>query len=102
VRTTRRGGQGGASGQRAGNVFVSGDWGTLTFGDTDGADARVVGDLNEVGLTCLTCLNETPFISNGGGFGDDSNNFAVNPEARPTVPLRHRHRRLRPVALDQP
>jgi len=79
------GGQGGANGQTAGNVFVSGDWGTLTFGDTDGADAFFVGDLNEVGLTCLTCQNETPFISNGGGFGDESNNFAVNPQARPTV-----------------
>ncbi len=79
-------GQGGSLGQRAGNVFVSGDWGTLTFGDTDGADERHVGDLNEIGLTCLTCQNETPFISNGGGFGDDdSNNFASNPEARPTV-----------------
>ena len=44
-----------------------------------------VGDLNEVGLTCLGCQNETPFISNGGGFGDDEPNFAENPFARPTI-----------------
>lgn len=78
-------GNGGADGQRAGNVFVSGAWGRLTFGDTDGADQRNVGDLNEVGLTCLGCENETPFISNGGGFGQDELNFANNPSARPTL-----------------
>lgn len=61
-------GQGGTSGQSAGNVFVSGDWGTLTFGDTDGADARYVGDLNAVGLTALGEQNETPFVSNAGGY----------------------------------
>jgi len=79
------GGQGGTVGQSAGNVFVSGDWGTLTMGDTNGADEQWVGDVNEVGLTCLTCQNETLFVSNGGGFGDDPNNFASNPTARPTI-----------------
>jgi outer membrane protein OmpU len=72
-------------GQTEGEVFVSGQWGTLTLGDTSGADEYHVGDLNEVGLTCLGCQNETLFISNGGGFGDDDNNFASNPEARPTI-----------------
>ena len=79
------GGQGGFDGQRAGNVFVSGDWGTLTFGDTDGADARYVGDLNEVGLTGLGEQNETPFVSNGGGYGDGGSLIFSDPEARPTV-----------------
>ncbi len=78
-------GQGGTNGQRAGNVFISGSWGTLTFGDTDGADEKWVGDVNSVGLTGLGEQFETPFLSNGGGFGDDSNNFASNPNARPTV-----------------
>jgi outer membrane protein OmpU len=80
------GGQGGTLGQTAGNVFVSGDWGTLTMGDTNGADEQWVGDVNEVGLTCLGCQNETLFVSNGGGFGNDTaNQFASNPEARPTI-----------------
>ncbi len=79
------GGEGEQVGQSEGLVFVSGAWGALTFGDTSGADERWVGDLNEVGLTCLSCENETPFISNGGGFGEDELNFANNPEARPTI-----------------
>jgi outer membrane protein OmpU len=79
------GGQGGNDGQRAGSVFVSGAWGTVTMGDTNGADEQWVGDLNEVGLTCLGCQNETPFISNGGNFGGDGTAFADNPLARPTI-----------------
>lgn len=79
------GGQGGFNGQSSGNVFVSGDWGTLTYGDTDGADAFFIGDLNEVGLTCLTCQNETPYVSNAGGYGDDPGNIFTNFTARPTV-----------------
>ena len=79
-------GQGGQNGQSAGNVFVSGDWGTLTFGDTDGADEMWVGDVNEVGLTGLTFQNETPYISNGGSFGrDDGIGTVSNPAARPTI-----------------
>ncbi len=74
------------SGQTDGDVFVSGAWGTLTFGDTNGADEQHVGDANgNLSVTGLGDFNETPFISNGGGFGDDSINFANNPEARPTV-----------------
>lgn len=74
------------SGQTAGEVFVSGAWGTLTFGDTNAADEQHVGDAGgNLSVTGLGDLNETPYISNGGGFGDDRINFAVDPEARPTV-----------------
>jgi outer membrane protein OmpU len=81
------GGQGGTEGQRAGSVFVSGSFGTLTFGDTNGADEQWVGDVpGNFSLTGLTDINETRFVSNGGSFGNDSGNaFAANPLARPTV-----------------
>ncbi len=90
IRADNAGGGGtgptGASGQLDGDVFVSGAWGTLTFGDTNGADEQHVGDASGAySVTGLGDLNETPFISNGGGFGDDRINFASNPEARPTV-----------------
>ncbi|MBP7241648.1 porin [Amaricoccus sp.] len=75
-----------ATGQLAGEVFVSGAWGTLTYGDTNGADEQNVGDaIGNVALTGLGDFNETPYFSNGGGFGDDAIQFANNPEARPTV-----------------
>ena len=74
------------SGQIEGSVFVSGAWGTLTFGDTNGADEQHVGDATgNLSLTGLGDFNETPFISNGGGFGDDTVQFANDPDARPTV-----------------
>jgi outer membrane protein OmpU len=81
------GGQGGTNGQSAGSVFVSGSWGTLTFGDTNGADEQWVGDVpGDYSLTGLGNFDETPFVSNGGGFGNsDSIQFANNPFARPTV-----------------
>ena len=83
------GGQGGRRtiGQTAGSVFVSGSWGTLTYGDTNGADEQWVGDVpGDYSLTGLGDLDETRFVSNGGSFGDDSgDNFAANPDARPTV-----------------
>ena len=68
-------------------MFVSGSWGTLTFGDTNGADEQWVGDVpGDYSLTGLGDLDETPFVSNGGGFGNDNaSSFANNPEARPTV-----------------
>jgi outer membrane protein OmpU len=80
-------GQGGAVGQRAGSVFVSGGWGTLTFGDTNGADEQWVGDVpGNLSLTGLGDLQETIFISNGGDFGnEEGNSFAANPFARPTI-----------------
>ncbi|MCB1372217.1 MAG: porin [Rhodobacteraceae bacterium] len=83
-----RGGQGDdTNGMSAGNVFVSGSWGTLTYGDTNAADEQWVGDIpGNLSLTGLGDLQETFFISNGGSFGDDTaNNFAANPTARPTV-----------------
>jgi len=81
------GGQGGEEGQTEGSVFVSGGFGTLTYGDTDGADYVRVGDVpGNYSLTGLTDINETRFISNGGSFGDDSGeHFAENPFALPTV-----------------
>jgi outer membrane protein OmpU len=80
-------GQGGDFGQRAGSVFVSGSFGTLTFGDTNAADEQWVGDVpGDYSLTGLSDLDETRFISNGGDFGTDSgSSFASNPFARPTI-----------------
>jgi outer membrane protein OmpU len=81
------GGQGGDNGQTAGSVFVSGSWGTLTYGDTNAADEQWVGDVpGDYSLTSLNELDESRFISNGGGFGGEGgNDFAANPFARPTV-----------------
>lgn len=82
-----QGGEGGTNGQTAGSVFVSGSWGTLTYGDTNAADEQWVGDVpGDFSLTGLGELDETRFVSNGGGFGSDTgDNFAANPVARPTV-----------------
>jgi outer membrane protein OmpU len=81
------GGQGGTEGQRSGSVFVSGSFGTLTYGDTNAADEQWVGDVpGDYSLTGLGELDETRYVSNGGDFGSDSGaNFANNPFARPTV-----------------
>lgn len=69
---------------RAGSAFVSGAFGTLTFGDTNGADEQWVGDLyGDFSLTGLNDWDETIFISNGGSLDDDD--FVANPNARPTV-----------------
>jgi outer membrane protein OmpU len=76
----------GGSGGIAGNAFISGEWGTVTMGDTSGADENWVGDVpGNFSLTGLGDLNETPFFSNGGGFGSDRLDFASNPLARPTL-----------------
>ena len=81
------GGQGGDVGQFEGSVFVSGSWGTLTLGDTNGADEQWVGDVpGDYSLTGLTEVDETRFISNGGSFDSDSGEtFAPDPTARPTI-----------------
>jgi outer membrane protein OmpU len=63
---------GGAAGT-AGFVFISGDFGRLTMGDTNGAAEQVVGDIAGVGLTNLGDLNETTFLGN---------NSAQRPTAR--------------------
>jgi outer membrane protein OmpU len=80
-------GEGGDEGQTAGNAFVSGAWGTLTYGDTNGADEQWVGDVpGDFSLTGLTEVDETRFVSNGGSFGENASEaFAPNPVARPTV-----------------
>jgi outer membrane protein OmpU len=81
-----QGGQGGDVGQRSGEVFVSGAWGTLTFGDIDGADYARVGDpIGNATLTGLGDFNELPFLSNGGGSDNDELQFLTNPDVRPTV-----------------
>jgi outer membrane protein OmpU len=82
-----QGGQGGSEGQSEGSVFVSGSWGTLTYGDTNGADEQWVGDVpGDYSLTGLGELDETLFVSNGGGFGTDGgSSFAANEFARPTI-----------------
>jgi outer membrane protein OmpU len=80
-------GQGGAVGQRAGDVFVSGAFGTLTYGDTAGADERNVGDVpGGVGITGLGDFNEVFYFTNGADLaGDDEDSFQAKPFARPTV-----------------
>jgi outer membrane protein OmpU len=54
----------GWSNQTAGSVFVSGTYGTLTFGDIDEAHQLHVGDLPELGLTGLDFVNELPYLGN--------------------------------------
>jgi outer membrane protein OmpU len=70
-----------------GNFFVSGSLGTVTFGDTDGADERWVGDVpGNLSLTGLGDQNETVFLTNGGDFGDGAFGEVADDEfARPTI-----------------
>ena len=98
------GGEGGEDGQTEGEVFVSGAWGTLTFGDIDAADEQWVGDVpGNYSLTGLTDINETRFVSNGGSFGqDDGIALRREPVRPPDGALRLRLRGLRLLALDQP
>ena len=75
-----------ATGQGSGDVFVTGAWGTLSFGDVDGADYHRVGDpVENVALTGLGDFNELPFVSNGGGSDNDTLQFIADPEGLPTV-----------------
>lgn len=51
------------------NVFISGDFGRLSFGDVAGAAQASVGDLHGIGLTGLGFLNENTYFQrdfNGG------------------------------------
>ena len=88
------GGEGGTEGQIEGSVFVSGGFGTLSFGDTDGADEQWVGDVpGDYSLTGLGELDETRFVSNGGELRRRRRpSFAENPVARPTVRYDYRLR----------
>ena len=103
-RQRARAAQGGTEGQTAGDVFVSGGWGTLTFGDTNGADEQWVGDVpGDFSLTGLTDIDETRFVSNGGSFGDDAGeNFAAEPARAADAALRLRLRRVRRLAVVEP
>ena len=55
-----------------GEMFVSGDFGTLTMGDVDGAPEQVVGDLAGVGLTGLGDFNEMIYLVDGNAQPDGS------------------------------
>ena len=52
---------------RAGSVHISGAFGTVTFGDTDSAAKKAVGQAGGVGYTGLGDLNEVAYI---GGASD--------------------------------
>lgn len=82
--TVRADNASGGNAGTAGSVFVSGIYGTLTAGDTNGADEQHVGDVVGVGLTGLGDLNETFFLSNGGSFPGDTD-AAIAPDKRPTL-----------------
>jgi len=50
-----------------GTVFISGEFGKLTFGDTSSAARAAAGDLYGVGLTGLGDLNEVTYLDRNGG-----------------------------------
>jgi len=56
--------QGGANAGTAGSVFISGAFGKLTMGDIDGAAQQAVGNVDGVGLTGLSDLNEAVYVHN--------------------------------------
>lgn len=58
---------GNAAGGTAGSVFISGDFGRITMGDTNGAAQFVVGNIDGVGLTGLGDLNDNTYLGNPGG-----------------------------------
>jgi outer membrane protein OmpU len=68
----------GANTGDAGSVFVSGAFGKLSMGDLDGAAQQAVGNVDGVGLTGLSDLNEAVYLHNvvetllggAGGSGD--------------------------------
>lgn len=55
-------GNSGNTGMTGGTVFIDGEFGRLTFGDTAGAARSVVGDLYGVGLTGIGDLNEMAYL----------------------------------------
>ncbi len=54
----------GANTGDAGSVFVSGAFGKLSMGDLDGAAQQAVGNVDGVGLTGLSDLNEAVYLHN--------------------------------------
>jgi outer membrane protein OmpU len=64
------GGAGGTApfiGNSGGNVFVSGAFGTLTYGDIASAHQQHTGDFPEVGLTGIGFINEPTYLGNRQG-----------------------------------
>jgi outer membrane protein OmpU len=57
----------------SGTVFISGEFGKLTFGDVSSAARAAAGDLYGVGLTGLGDLNEVAYLDRAGAAG--FNNF---------------------------
>jgi outer membrane protein OmpU len=55
---------GGAESGRAGSVYISGAFGKLSMGDLDGAAQQAVGNVDGVGLTGLSDLNEAFYLHN--------------------------------------
>jgi len=55
-------GANGNTNMNAGTVFISGDFGKLSFGDVGSAARSAVGDLHGVGLTGLGFANEYPYL----------------------------------------
>lgn len=56
----------GANSGTAGTVYVSGAFGKLSMGDVDGASHAAAGNVDGVGLTGLSDLNELAFLGDGG------------------------------------
>ena len=50
-----------------GSVFISGDFGRLTMGNTNGAAQFVVGNISGVGFTGLNFYEERTYLANPGG-----------------------------------
>jgi outer membrane protein OmpU len=57
----------GAAAGTAGSVFISGDFGKLTMGDTAGAAAFINGHVASVGLTGFSDINEIAYLGNPAG-----------------------------------
>jgi outer membrane protein OmpU len=58
---------GGAAAGTAGSVFVSGDFGKLTMGDTAGAAGFINGHVAGIGLTGFSDIHEIAYLGNPGG-----------------------------------
>ncbi len=57
----------GAASGTAGSVFVSGDFGKLTMGDTAGAAGFINGHVAGIGLTGFSDIHEIAYLGNPGG-----------------------------------
>ena len=69
------GGANGNTNMNAGTVFISGDFGKLSFGDVGSAARSAVGDLHGVGLTGLGFANEYPYLDRV--YGDFQELFGI-------------------------